>query len=381
MSQAEPTAASGTRLRAAFVTRPHAAFVLFHRPWAWLVPGLVMLAAGLALTRGGFDPWYLRPAGVGWLLAGLIWRAIAWRCRAYDIALGQMRVRKGVIWRAAATVPLVRVQHVTVTRSPLERLLGLGTVEVSTADGPALAWVMVSGAESIQRTISDALPGAVGPCANATWHRLRIDPPVIGIAGGIGAGKSEFARALAALGCVVVDSDIEAKAALELPEVRAQLRVWWGDRPFGADGSVDRKALAAIVFADPAERQRLEGLIHPLVKRKRAEMKARAVESGAPAVVVDAPLLFEAGVDAECDAVVFVEAPREARLERVRRTRGWDEAEFDRRERAQMPLEEKRRRSTVVVQNSGDPAALRAAAEDVLRRVREQPDQGRSGRA
>ncbi|MFN0130976.1 MAG: dephospho-CoA kinase [Phycisphaerales bacterium] len=355
----------------AISTRPHAAFVLFHRPWAWLVPGLLLLAAANALARANLDVPYLRPAGGLWLLVGFLWRVLSWRCRAYQITDGQMQVRKGVIWRVAATVPLARVQHVTVTRSPLERLLGLGTVEVSTADGPALAWVMVSNADSIQRTIGDALPGAVGPCAHAPWRRIRIEPPVIGIAGGIGAGKSAFARALEALGCIVVDSDREARAALELPEVRERLREWWGDRPFGTDGKVDRSAVAAIVFADEAERKRLEGLIHPMLKRKRAAMKAEAAARGVPAMVVDAPLLFEAGVDAECDAVVFVDSPREARLERVLRTRGWDEAEFDRRERAQMDVTEKKQRSTMVVENTGDAAALATMARDVLAKLLE----------
>ena len=80
----------------------------------------------------------------------------------------------------------------------------------------------------------------------------------------------------------------------------------------------------------------------------------------------DAPLLFEVGLERECDAVIFVDAPRELRLARVRATRGWDDAELARREASQLPLDEKRRRSTDVVENSGDPAALRRAVERVL---------------
>lgn len=101
----------------------------------------------------------------------------------------------------------------------------------------------------------------------------------------------------------------------------------------------------------------------------RAEAIERARGLGARAFVIDAPLLFEAGLDGECDAVVFVDAPREVRLERVRRTRGWDESELARREAAQLRVEEKRRRSDVVVSNDGDEATLGARVAAVLDRL------------
>jgi dephospho-CoA kinase len=85
--------------------------------------------------------------------------------------------------------------------------------------------------------------------------------------------------------------------------------------------------------------------------------------------VIDAPLLFEAGVDRECDAVVFVDAPRAARLERVATKRGWTEAELDRRESVQLPLEEKRRRSSAVIANDAGEAELRQQVAAVLNRL------------
>jgi dephospho-CoA kinase len=105
--------------------------------------------------------------------------------------------------------------------------------------------------------------------------------PVVGLAGGIGSGKSAVARVWERLGAVVIDSDRESRAALELPEVKRQLVAWWGDRVLNPDGTVSRGAVADVVFKDAAERAKLEGLIHPLVKRKRAEMVERARAAGA----------------------------------------------------------------------------------------------------
>jgi dephospho-CoA kinase len=195
-------------------------------------------------------------------------------------------------------------------------------------------------------------------------------PLVIGLAGGIGAGKSAVAAELARLGFHVIDSDQQAREALQRQEVIATLVSWWGPGILRSDGSVDRSRIAAIVFGDPGERKRLEGLIHPLVKRARAEFVQEAAHAGAPGVVVDAPLLFEAGVDRECDVVVFVDAPREQRLDRVRRTRGWDEKELARREEAQMPEAEKRRRSRYVVLNDRAPEDLHRRVEKLIEQIR-----------
>jgi len=193
-----------------------------------------------------------------------------------------------------------------------------------------------------------------GPCEKPVPHaEIQHRPLVIGIAGGIGGGKSTAARCFERLGCWISDSDTEAKAALDRPDVRGRLIAWWGQGILGEDGRIDRKRVAAIVFATPAERERLESLTHPLVHRARRDLIAKAAAARIPAVIVDAPLLFEAGVDAECDAIVYVDCPRERRLERVAATRGWDAAELDRRESAQMPLAEKQARSTHTVHNDG----------------------------
>src|SRR6266478_6420926 len=93
--------------------------------------------------------------------------------------------------------------------------------------------------------------------------------PIIGIAGGIGSGKSFVAGLLGELGCEVIDSDAQVRAAYGEPEVRQTLREWWGESVIGADGSPDRAGIARRVFGDPLERKRLEGLLHPRVAALR----------------------------------------------------------------------------------------------------------------
>lgn len=232
--------------------------------------------------------------------------------------------------------------------------LGAGGLAGAVA-GAAMSAVMAGGGSSgaTGNGTSGGGAGAVaGRASSGRWC------PIIGLCGGIGSGKSAAARAFERLGCVVIDSDREARAVLDRPEVREELVRWWGPGILGADGRVHRPAVADRVFSDPAERHRLESLVHPLVRARRADLAARAASTGAAGVVVDAPLLFEAGVDSECDAVVFIDTPRDVRLARVMATRGWTEAELDRREASQWPLEEKRARSSHVVRNTGDLAEL-----------------------
>ena len=196
-------------------------------------------------------------------------------------------------------------------------------------------------------------------------------PAIIGLAGGIGAGKSTVARVFEDLGCVVIDSDALSREALGRDDVRETLRRWWGEEVFGADGRVDRGAVARIVFSDDKERRRLEGLIHPLIERVRAQRIEDARNAGVRAVIVDAPLLFEAGLEKEMDAVVFVECPFSERLERVKSSRGWNEKELILREKAQLGVEQKRQRSDYEVVNMGGVDDLRHQISQILTRITE----------
>jgi len=194
--------------------------------------------------------------------------------------------------------------------------------------------------------------------------------PIIGIVGGIGSGKSFVAKLFGELGCLVVDSDDQVREAYRDASVLATLRQWWGEDVIGPDGAVNKRAIAARVFADPRERERLEGLLHPLVNAARERQMATAADDPSVAAFVwDTPLLLEAGLYEKCDAVVFVDAPLEIRLSRVRETRSWDAAELARRENLQQGLDRKREISDHVITNTADVDYARRQVRDVLSRI------------
>ena len=196
--------------------------------------------------------------------------------------------------------------------------------------------------------------------------------PIIGIAGGIGSGKSFVAGLFGELGCLVISSDDQVRDAYRDPRVLATLRQWWGDDALTAAGEVNKRVVAQRIFARPAERQRLERLLHPMVNEARERvMASAATDPTVVAFVWDTPLLFETGLHAKCDAVVFVQAPQAVRLARVQATRAWDAAELTRRENSQMPLDTKRELSQYVVENTADADVVRGQVRAVLSRILE----------
>ena len=170
---------------------------------------------------------------------------------------------------------------------------------------------------------------------------------MIGITGGIGSGKSTVAGMLARLGADMIDADAIAHDALDRDDVRRAIGAAWGPGVFDAAGRVDRKALASAVFHEEEQTRRLNAIVHPPVL---AEIHRRLKASQAKAVVIDAALLVESGLDRHCDVVLFVDAPEAAQRERVA-ARGWTDRELRRREAQQLPLDAKRRRSRYVIEN------------------------------
>jgi len=194
--------------------------------------------------------------------------------------------------------------------------------------------------------------------------------PIIGISGGIGSGKSFVARLFGELGGLVLSADDHVRQAYADPEVRKILRQWWGDAIMNSADEVNRKAIATIIFKDAQQRARLERLLHPRVDQIREA--AMSVVAGDPKIVAyiwDVPLLFEVGLEARCDALVFVESSFEQRLERVKAGRGWDEAELARREKLQLGLDNKRRMSKYSVQNTADVGFARQQVEAILKEI------------
>jgi dephospho-CoA kinase len=194
--------------------------------------------------------------------------------------------------------------------------------------------------------------------------------PIIGIAGGIGSGKTFVARLFGELGCLVIHSDEQVRAAYQDPAVQKILRQWWGDQIFRADGTVDRSIIAAKIFDNPMERERLEHLLHPWVNTARQQvMRQGANDPQVLAFVWDTPLLFETGLNRQCDKVVFVETPDALRQSRLRESRGWDEAEWRRREFLQWPLDKKREMSDDTVVNTADAGYVRRQVREILSRT------------
>jgi dephospho-CoA kinase len=166
---------------------------------------------------------------------------------------------------------------------------------------------------------------------------------LIGLTGGIAAGKTVVADRLAELGAVRIDADRLAREVVEpgTPAL-AEIARRFGPGVIAADGSLDRPALGAVVFQDPDARRDLEGITHPAVRALSAERMAQAGEADADAVVVyDIPLLVESGRVDEFDRVVVVHAPREERIRRLVEIRGMSPEEAARRIASQATDEER----------------------------------------
>lgn len=193
--------------------------------------------------------------------------------------------------------------------------------------------------------------------------------PVLGLVGGIGAGKSTVANALARHGGRIVAGDPLGHEALEQPDILARVTEIWGDRGvLTPDGKVDRKKFGRIVFPSPVERSRLEHLVHPYIEKRIREEIAKAVADPASKfVVLDAAIMLEAGWDGVCDKLIFVDAPRPVRLDRVQRVRGWTDHDLANREAVQMPPEKKKERADAVIDNGGPPEVTTAQVDDLVK--------------
>ncbi len=195
-------------------------------------------------------------------------------------------------------------------------------------------------------------------------------PKVIGLIGGIGSGKSQVARVLAEeTGAKIISGDALGHEALKQPEVRDQVVRRWGASVLDANGEVDRRKLGGIVFADSTELTALEALVHPWIKRRIGEeVEAFRKDPSVPLIVLDAAILLEAGWNGVCDALVFVDVPRDLRLRRIARHRGWTEEEVEARESAQLSLSEKAGRADCSLDNSGTVEDLRREVRSLLDR-------------
>ncbi|MFE7575184.1 dephospho-CoA kinase [Streptomyces sp. NPDC057521] len=185
----------------------------------------------------------------------------------------------------------------------------------------------------------------------------------VGLTGGIGAGKSEVSRLLVGHGAVLIDSDRIAREVVEpgTPGLAAVAEEF-GPGILAPDGTLDRPALGAIVFADPDRLAALNAIVHPLVRDRSAELEKAA---GPDSVVVhDVPLLTENGLAPLYDLVIVVDAAPETQLDRLVRLRGMTEADARARMAAQATREQRRAVADLVIDNDGP-------VEELVARVRE----------
>lgn len=203
---------------------------------------------------------------------------------------------------------------------------------------------------------------------------------IIGLTGSIACGKSTVAAALKDMGAAIIDGDqlsrqVTAENGCALPAIRQT----FGDGVFHPDGSLNRRALGAVVFGDDAAREKLNAIIHPLVFDLTHQQIDLARQSGAEVCVLDVPLLFETGMDSLCHRVWCVWLPQETQLQRLMARDGFTRPEALARLRSQLSADEKAARSQIVIDTSGSmdytksklPALF--AAELALAREKETP--------
>lgn len=193
---------------------------------------------------------------------------------------------------------------------------------------------------------------------------------VIGLTGPTGVGKSAVARRLEAVGWTVVDADVLARRVVEPGEAAlAALVERFSEAILSPDGALDRAALARIAFASADATAALNAIVHPaVIARMKDELEA-ARARGVQAVVLDVPLLFQAGLETLCDITVAVTAPEAVRLERICRRDALSEDAATARMNAQPPAEYYTSRADRVIDNGGDETVLDAAVAALIREV------------
>ena len=186
---------------------------------------------------------------------------------------------------------------------------------------------------------------------------------IIGLTGGIGAGKSAVADFFSRKGATIIDTDRIAREVVAPPSpVLDALAAEFGSGILRSDGTLDRTALAAAVFGDRDRESRLNEITHPAI-RERTLAAMRALPASEMVVVV-VPLLLQSGFDSYCDQVVSVVAPRAQRVERAMRRDGMSSGQVEKRMAAQLSDEEYEKRADIVVRNDGDMDALERAVDE-----------------
>jgi dephospho-CoA kinase len=190
---------------------------------------------------------------------------------------------------------------------------------------------------------------------------------LFGLTGNIGAGKSTVARLLAQRGVPVIDADQLAREVVQPGEpALEEIKARFGPGVFQADGSLDRKALGARVFANAEDRAALNAIVHPRIAQASARRIAALAEAGHEAAVYEAALIVENGLDKGMDGLIVVDVPEELQLTRLRARDGLTESEARARLAAQLPAARKRERATFLIENHGSETDLEAQVAKLM---------------
>lgn len=195
---------------------------------------------------------------------------------------------------------------------------------------------------------------------------------VIGLTGGIASGKSTVTQLLREQQITVLDADAIAWQLAQPDEALWQAYIErYGDRVLLPDRQLNRQAVADIVFAQPEEKQWMDGMAHPIIRDEIKKQLSAAAQAGERLIVLDVPLLYEAGWDDMVEQVWLVYVSREVQLQRLMARNGYNLQEAQLRINAQMPMEEKRKRAQIVIDNNGTRQELETRVMGLLDKQKE----------
>jgi len=204
----------------------------------------------------------------------------------------------------------------------------------------------------------------------------RCNLVVAGLTGGIATGKSTVSSILREAGAIIIDADTIARDAVkkDLPAWHEIVRIF-GKEVLLPDGEIDRAYLGSIIFRDSSKKEILNKIVHPYVIQKAAELiEEIGKESPDSIVILDVPLLIEAGMDKGVEEVLLVYTPEWIQIERLIERDGITEEEALLKIRSQMPIEKKRESATIVIDNSGTLRATRERALEVFNYLKKKAD-------
>lgn len=217
---------------------------------------------------------------------------------------------------------------------------------------------------------------SITPANPPSPHVRSAPPPVIGIVGGVGSGKSSVFTGLSGFALKIIDADRIGHQQLLRPPVRAALVTQFGPEILNADGEIHRPSLAALVFGDTppqqAARETLNQIVRPGI-RSEILHQLQNIPSDIDAVILDAALLLESGLAPLCDLLIFIDTPEDLRWQRAARSRGWSLEELRRRELSQWPLDQKRAACSHSIDNSGSLASSTSQLQQILQKVLSTP--------